>query len=402
MILEQKLTKGGFFHHLKNNYKNLPNALTGLALGLCGLSGVINDNISIFINPWIPWVAIPLFACVIILIILSFVRNTLNPHILLFEIKDPLYSSFMSTLSMTLMCLGGFIAVWEKDAISAAQIIGAIVMISGIILQVVILFYFFKNVVVRYKFKESSVYGSWFLPSVGLATAPLFSNVFSQSILPNQFFQAVWYFAFICYAGFFIFITYILLFAKKVEEEKFPSIVIYFAPAGLVAASYIQTFALTYVKSINKLFSTSSHFVFLNGMNYITGYGSAFIIIMFMILVAMSFTYSILLWTVFVVKILQQKFSYIFASLTFPTAINAITMTLSYFFIQDLMDRTNNNSIFLNDISWCFKIISYIFGIASTLLILYIAIRFIILLIKDLFKKYEENSLKDLPIPLKK
>ncbi|MBR4486604.1 hypothetical protein IKS57_04600 [bacterium] len=39
----------GFLIRLRNNYKNLPNALTGLALGFVGLSTLIDLNIKTFV-----------------------------------------------------------------------------------------------------------------------------------------------------------------------------------------------------------------------------------------------------------------------------------------------------------------------------------------------------------------
>ncbi|MBO6094761.1 hypothetical protein J6P11_01870 [bacterium] len=39
-----------FLLRLKNNYKNLPNALTGLALGFVGLSTLIDLNIQTFVT----------------------------------------------------------------------------------------------------------------------------------------------------------------------------------------------------------------------------------------------------------------------------------------------------------------------------------------------------------------
>lgn len=394
-MIRKNLFNSNFLSKLKKNYRKIPNTLTGLALGICGLSTLLNNFIASFDKTWIFWLSIPFMAIAIILLILSIIRNSLNPKLLTLEIKDPLLSSFLSTFSMTLMCVGGFIAYWNMNvSISPGQIIGAIVIIFAIFLQLLIFYYFIKNVLFKYKVKSDSVYGSWFLPSVGLAIVSLFANDFDQKILPNQFFQAIWYFAFISYFLFFFLVTYKLIFVNQPIDEKFPTIAIYFAPAGLIAASFINSFCIPYVDAINKSLSNIIHIRFNSGYEYITNYSLGYINSVSFILVAISFTYSILLWTVFVIKILKQKFSYVFASLTFPTAINAYAMLAYSIFLEKYIQKTNDNSLFINGLDFTIKIIGYIFTIVSTILILYIFLKFIFNLIKDLYiKKYEKDEL---------
>ena len=361
----------GFLIRLRNNYKNLPNALTGLALGFVGLSTLIDLNIKTFVANWPNWVSIPFFVIIILLLVLSTLRNFLNLKTFIKELKDPLLSSFFCTYSMVLMSIAGFIASWNKNiAISPGQIIGAIVMILGLIIQLYALYVFLKNIVIKYKFHAETVYGSWFLPSVGISIAALNAHNFNNAILPNIFFQIIWYFAFVSYILLFIAVTYQLLFRKEVTKEKFPSIAVYFAPAGLIASSFISCFAIPYASNINQELSNSNHLVFEPNSWYITNYSSGFINVTLVVLIAISFTYSLLLWTVFVIRILRQPFSYIFASLTFPTAINAIANVLCAKFIDLWMNQTNDHSIVLNNIYWCFLIIGYIFSITSTFLIL--------------------------------
>lgn len=394
MKLKKEIKSVNFLYRLKENYKNLPNALTGLALGICGFSTVLNNFIYTFDAAWTFWLSISLMSIAIILLILAIIRNSLNPKLLAIEIKDPLLSSFLSTASMTLMCIAGFIAYWNvNQAISAAQIIGAIIMIFAIILQLLIFFYFVKNVLIKYKLKAETVYGSWFLPSVGLAIASLFANDFNNDILPSLFFQIIWYFAFTTYILFFFIVTYKLIFIRQKIDEKFPSIAIYFAPAGLITSSFIETFSIPYTKMINEKFSNINHLTFNSGLYYLTDYSFGYINAMSFILVAISFTYSIILWTIFIIKILRQKFSYIFASLTFPTAINAYAMLAYAIFLNDYIIKINDRSMLVNNIKESVLIIGYIFSIISCLLITYIAIRFIINLINDIHFKFNKNKL---------
>lgn len=351
MEKKQELLSNGFLYRLKQNYSKLPNALSGLALGICGLSTVLNNFIYTFYSAWIFWLSIPFISIAIVLLFLAIIRNSLNPKLLALEIKDPLMSSFLSTFSMALMCIAGFIAYWNiRNPISAAQIIGATLMIFSLCLQLLIFFYFVKNVLIKYKFKSETVYGSWFLPSVGLAIASLFTNDFNQKILPNIFFQTIWYFAFTTYIIFFFIITYKLLFIRQPIDEKFPSIAIYFAPGGLITASFIDTFAIPYTKAINGHLSNAGHIEFFSNNEFITSYSIGYINAMSFIFVAISFTYSILLWTIFVIKILKQKFSYIFASLTFPTAVNAYAILAYGIFLNIYITKIHDETILLNEL----------------------------------------------------
>lgn len=53
MEKKQELLSNGFLYRLKQNYSKLPNALSGLALGICGLSTVLNNFIYTFYSAWI-------------------------------------------------------------------------------------------------------------------------------------------------------------------------------------------------------------------------------------------------------------------------------------------------------------------------------------------------------------
>lgn len=371
-----------FYHRTQH----LPTALTGLALGLCGIGACIDTNIMTFDSEWKWWISCGFIFVAAILLILASIRNSIHPKILKFELREPMASSFLPTFAMALMCIAGFIAGWQHGikGIPPTQVIGAIVMVFAIAVHCVLCFYFTKDVLFKHKWHEDNMYGTWFVPSVGLATACTLTGRFNQNILPNEFFQAIWYFTFVSYLALFFVVTYSLLFKKQVSKERFPSLAVYFAPAGLTATSYLVTFAVPYANAI-EMINPNGEMIFNPDSSYINFYPHTYITTLLVLMVCMSFTYAILLFFIFSVRILRQQYSYIFASLTFPLSINAEAMmyTGNYAFILERKYAVHN-LIFLNDVAWFFRIVGYIFVILATILILYIAVRFIMNIIRDL------------------
>lgn len=391
---KNKNSQPSFLSRLKDNYEHFPEAANGLALGLCGLSSLIDASISTFVAGWINWVAIPLISIAIILVLCTVIRDILYWEKFKKELRDPLSCSFFSTFGMTLVSISGFIAYWNKAyPVSAGQIIGSILLIIGLLIQLVVLYVFIRYILVKYKFNADAVYGSWFLPSVGIAIVALNSPNFNNHVLPNIFFQFFWYIAFVTYVLLFIQVTYVLLFNKKPKKETLPSLIVYFAPGALVTASFFTTFALPYTKAINPDLSTYDHFVFFAGTWYISGYSPGFIICTAVILISLSLVFSMLMWLVFIVKVIRLPFSYMFASLTFPTAINALTNILMEKYMVLWMVHTNAHTIFLETIVELFLVLGYMFAIISTALVGLIILLFLTnLSVESYFRIYKHQD----------
>lgn len=385
---EKKVNR--FFCKLIHRVQHLPIALTGLALGLCGISAVLDviahQNHGYGPDLW--WVSIGFIAIATVLLLLVTIRNIAHPKVLGFDTKDPLLASFLPTYSMTLMCIAGFIAGWQKghSGVPPCQVIGAILMCLAVLIQIAFIFLFIKNILTKHKWHEESMYGSWLVPTVGPATACTFAGRFNEGILPVGFFQAIWFFAFGTYVILFIFVTYALLFKKQADKDKFPSIAVYFAPANLTLAGFLQTFALPSVSGpYNTLPVEVQAFM---------GHDNAFINAMLILMAAMAFTFTIILWF-FVIRIfIINKFTYIFASLTFPLAIGAGAMVYLHAYIEKsivIFDHNQANS-FIQLLSSFTMYIGYIFTGVATCIILFIAVRFLILLVKALATSVNDDK----------
>lgn len=371
--------KKSFF---KSRSQHLPVALTGLSLGLSGLATAldlilrnnINCNYSNY-NGW--WISIPLMTIAIVIVLLVSFKHILHPKVLFFDVKNPLSSSFLPTYSMTIMCVGGFLAGWQYNhgSIPPLQIIGAIFLCIGVLIQIIFIILFCIFVLKKHKWNDESMYGSWFVPMVGISTASTFAGRFNTNILPLEFFQAIWFFAFISFIILFPIITYSLLFKKQCDREKFPSIAVNFAPPNLLLASFCQSFAIPAANNPNSTIFSFNNLAFIN------------VILIF--LIAFGLVYTIMLY-MFIIRIFNiNKFGYIFASITFPLAIGCIATTNVSMYFLKLHEIQNVN--FIYEMSKLFEILGYIFTTISAFLIIFVAIRFFIKSFHILFSNKLDN-----------
>lgn len=353
------------FSVFKHRVQHLPVALTGLSLGLAGLATAldlilrnnINLNFSSY-NAW--WISIPFISVSTIIILLITFKHILHPRVLFFDAKNTLSSSFLPTYSMTIMCIGGFLAGWQYHIgkTPPLQIIGAILMCIGVLIQFFFIYMFLVYVLKKHSWHLDSMYGSWFVPTVGISTASTFTGRFNSNILPLEFFQIIWFFAFVTFVILFPIITYSLLFKKQCDCEKFPSIAVNFAPPNLLLASFCQSFAIPSFD--NKTIFMDDKHIFVN--------------VMLLFLICFGLVYTFILY-IFIVRIFNNnKFDYIFASITFPLAIGCIATTNVSLYLEKLYGQ--NHISVIDQLYNTFKILGYIFTSIATILILFIATRF--------------------------
>lgn len=127
-------------------------------MGLAGLATaldlILRNNIKLDYsnyNAW--WISIPFMCVSTIIILLITFKHILHPKVLFFDAKNTLSSSFLPTYSMTIMCIGGFLAGWQHNIgkNSPLQIIGAILMCIGVLIQFFFIYmflvYVLKNIV---------------------------------------------------------------------------------------------------------------------------------------------------------------------------------------------------------------------------------------------------------------
>lgn len=353
------------FSVFKHRVQHLPVALTGLSLGLAGLATaldlILRSNIkSDFSNYHAWWISIPFISISTIIILLITFKHILHPRVLFFDAKNTLSSSFLPTYSMTIMCIGGFLAGWQYyiGKTPPLQIIGAILMCIGVLIQFFFIYMFLVYVLKKHSWHLDSMYGSWFVPTVGISTASTFTGRFNSNILPLEFFQIIWFFAFVTFVILFPIITYSLLFKKQCDCEKFPSIAVNFAPPNLLLASFCQSFAIPSFE--NKTIFMDNDHIFVN--------------VMLLFLICFGLVYTFILY-IFIVRIFNNnKFDYIFASITFPLAIGCIATTNVSLYLDKLYG--DNPISIIYTLCETFKILGYIFTSIATILILFVAARF--------------------------
>lgn len=344
-----------------NRLQHLPIALTGLALGLGGLGNCLalffnNINDSQYDAKWITYITMSL---VILILLIMMFKNILHPKVLQWEINEPMMVSLLPTFSMSLMLVSGFIASFDTNKYSPNQIIGSILMIISLLIQTILIYFFVLSLYRNHiQNKNNPMYGSYFVPTVGLITSCTIANNFT--LLPNKLFQAIWFISFILYVLTFPVITWNILFKSKPNITKFPVVAVWFAPTNLTPAGFIKVF----------LWENTS-------------YSTTFLNIIFIFTTICGFAFSIIFY-IYVVKIFVScKFNPIFCSITFPSAIGATSMLLcaGYYkknFLKYQIEFFKNATDF-------FGYVGLLFLIMSFLLILYILTRMSIVCYKLLF-----------------
>ncbi|MBD5423307.1 MAG: hypothetical protein HDR43_02320 [Mycoplasma sp.] len=361
---------------MKNSYKNkfysVPLACTGLGLGIGGLG---NTYISLFSLNGIPdakFISIFNYVFTIMFLLLILFKYVLHPRLLKNDINNALSVSLLPTFSMSLMLVAGFIGMWDRDIdkINPCQISAAIIMSIAILIQFILISFFVRSIIINNFKNKENIYGSYFVPTVGLLTSCTVSN--NVLLLPNVFFQIIWYIGYAIFIFSLPIITYIILFKNKsIGVDKYPTIAIWFAPANLSCAGFLHTFLLA--SNRNTSFYPS---LFLNSIAVITtmiGFATTILLYFFI------FRVFIYRW-----KNNNKNFSPILCSLSFPCAIG---VTSILFAARALKAIESQSSLFISDLVWIFGVIAIVFCIITTLVLLYLLINMLIHLYRLFFLK---------------
>ena len=114
-----------------HKFRDMPVALTGLALGISGISGAFGTflgDIPVYVGDLISF----------FLVIVIFIKDCLHFDQLKKELSHPTLGSFIPTLDMTLMVLAGFIANYYLT-------LGRILWLIAIAVHVIFCFIFFYH-----------------------------------------------------------------------------------------------------------------------------------------------------------------------------------------------------------------------------------------------------------------
>lgn len=334
--------------NISKKISKLPIGLSGLSLGMAGLGNAwnflfqekINKGNDIITNHIIQFI---LFSLSIIFLFLALYRTFIHFDNFKKDIRDPVLSSFIPTLAMTSMLIGGFISSFGYGGINAATVIGSIIWYLSVLCHFIFLILFIFHIIRKHNFVESSIYASWFVPPIGMAVSCTIFSFFPSAIIPSVIFQIIWLFGFIMFILLFPYILYKIVFHNNVEKEKIPTLAIFGAPPNLLLAGFVSTAGVIHPKD------------------------SSFQVIS-IILVILS-VFSTLFMYISFIKIFKTKFNPSYASLTFPSAIGALAM-LKFSNVEFISALPTIKSLF--------EIIAYIELAIATIVISYIFIRYLL------------------------
>lgn len=258
--------------NLKNYFKYLPVALTGLALGVSGVSGsvavVLGNPKALYIGNYLS----------LILLLPIIIKNILHFDVFKEELKHPTIGSFIPTLDMALMNFS--IVLYEFSAVLG----------KGLWLLCIALHLIFSVCFIYHRFKNWDIkhmVPSWFVPPIGMVVATVNSKVMNMPELA----QWMFYIGFVFYVIMLPVMLYRIIFVEKIEDARLPTFAIIAAPPNLCLAGYLAAFENPDPSMVRFLFPLG---IFMTGLLYIS-----------------------------MVKIIRLKFTPMYAAFTFPLAIGA-------------------------------------------------------------------------------
>ncbi|MGL4184059.1 MAG: hypothetical protein ACRCRP_02900 [Metamycoplasmataceae bacterium] len=362
----------------KEKFSKIPVGLTGVGLGMAGLGSVWTTLINSNVSDEIPDHILSTFqyfsiSFTIFFLILIFIKILFNKNVLKQEISHPLNSSFLPTIFMSLMLVGGFIAsisklIYNNLQVNALTIIGAIVWYIAIFGHLATLFSFLFFVVRKHKINQEPIYASWFIPPVGIIASCLVTPFFPTQLIPTILFQIIWFFGFSLYLIIFPLITFKLIFNKNKAEWTLPTIGIFAAPANLALSGFLSCFI--------EIKDGANQYTPL--LNY---YNMSFVYNIIIILAFLGISSTFVVYLI-LPKIFSLKFNPTFASLTFPLAVGSISTSLVAKVIFSIMGQ----NVFLIQLHSIISIISYIELTIATTIIFYVLIKYLVLLY-SIFRK---------------
>jgi len=259
---------------LVDKLKNIPVALSGLALGVAGLGNLLASEVYVGFRYMLGFAAFMLLVMVI-------AKKIAHPRVLLAEMLHPVAGSFVPTFAMAFMVIGNIVA---HDFL----LLGQIIWYSAISLHVI-----FASVFIYQRLRSfalEDVLPSWFIPPVGIVVACVTYEPMHAQLLA----EIIFYWGFITYLMLLPLVLYRLIFAQPIEDAKLPSFAVMAAPASLCLSGYLTVF---------------------------THHAQPFIVhLLFTLALMMT---SLVLLAMIRINHLRIRFMPIYASFTFPLVIGA-------------------------------------------------------------------------------
>ncbi len=260
--------------------KKYPVPATGLMLGLAALGNLIQSYGEVYRS---------IFGVLsAILFVLMIAKMIKYPKDIVIALDNPLVASVFPTFSMTIMLLATYIKPFS-------QIAALIIWIIGLALHVILMIWFTKKYVLKFKIKQ--VFPSWFIVYVGIVVASVTGPMFQLSAIG----KLVFWFGLATYLVLLGIILYRVIKIKEIPEPALPSLAIFAAPASLLLAGYMNSFEMKNMAILYFLMALS--------------------LIMYTIVIFLMF------------KLLRIKFYPSYSAFTFPFVISGICMKLTNGFL---------------------------------------------------------------------
>ncbi|MGL4656605.1 MAG: TDT family transporter [Sarcina sp.] len=316
-----------------NNYilkaKLFPIGAVGTSLGFMTLANVWAIHGVTFLKP----IAIIFAICALSLLT---VKVLVHPKQTWSEMKNPILGGFYPTIDMALFVLMGYLLPYLPSVAKAIWLI-------GIAFHLVYFAVFFGSRIKGFKMRH--MLPSWNIVLVGVCVA----SVGSKGMGFPHIAEFLTWFGIVCYLPFYPFMLYrVYVHKHKIEVPAAATIGIMAAPSSLVLASYLTT--------------NTTHNAF---------------ILWYLILTSI---FNIVMVYIEIPKFIKQGFKAGYAAFTFPLAISMLAMWKTGL----LMEKAGSS------LAIVFKTISDVELILGSLVIGYVAINFIILLVKAIIEKEEE------------
>lgn len=255
------------------NLKNIPVALSGLALGVAGLGNLLATEIH-------PYFRLLALSAAMVLLTLLFIKNLLHPKVFIAEAIHPVSGSFIPTFDMTLMLIASGIGQYS---LLTGQVLWYIAFIFHIAFAIN-----FTYQSSRY-FSINKILPSYFVPFVGIVVACI-SGVNLELAIDGQI---IFYIGFTLYLMLLPLVMYRLLFGDRISDNQLPAFAVIGAPASLCLYGYLSVFNQPHYLFVTMLFGLA---LFMN---------------------------SLMILSLIRVNPYRLKFMPIYASFTFPLVIGA-------------------------------------------------------------------------------
>lgn len=315
------------YHLLKTKY--LPIGAVGTSLGFMTLANVWGIHNVHFLKP----IAIT-FALIALGLMLT--KIILHPKQVWKELKDPFLGGYYPTIDMASFVLAGYLLPYYPRIAKTIWLVGIVVHLS--------IFVFFFTLRLK-KFTLKSMIPSWNVVLVGVCVAGVGSKGMGFPEIANF----LTWFGIVLYVPFYPIMLYrVYVHKHKIEAASATSMGIMAAPSSLVLASYLTT-STTHISWI-------------------------------LIYLAFSSILNVLLVYIELPKFIKKGFNPGFAAFTFPLAISMLAMWK----MSELTHKLGSNGYLF------FKTVSNIELVIGSCIIAYVAINFIILLVKALIRKEHE------------